>query len=149
VKRQQIRQTIVARAVIIHRGKILLTRMKDRSWHFLPGGHVETGEFTENALRRELKEEFGLVVKQIQLLGVYDNHFDMRATERHNEIGLVFLVRTTGKVQALENHITFDWVEFSRLGRLRIFPPGIGQRVFRAVKTDKVFWMVRRDRGVK
>lgn len=147
--KRRTRQTVVARAVIIRRGKVLMARMKDRRWYFFPGGHVEPNEQVEQALQRELKEEIGLKVGRIRLLGAYDNHFDMDADERHNEIGLVFLVSTTGTVRALEDHLTFEWIPVSRLTRSRILPPGIASKVAGSIKTRHVFWMIRQDYGVK
>lgn len=37
----------------------------------LPGGHVETGESTADAARRELAEETGVIVDHLELMGVY------------------------------------------------------------------------------
>lgn len=37
----------------------------------LPGGHVDQGEETEDAARRELVEETGLTVRRLSLVGVY------------------------------------------------------------------------------
>ena len=47
-------------------------RNEKHKWEF-PGGSVEFGETLENALVREVREEFGFVIKVIQLLDVV-NH---------------------------------------------------------------------------
>jgi 8-oxo-dGTP pyrophosphatase MutT (NUDIX family) len=51
-------------------GKILLVGSGDasESW-WLPGGGVENGESQEEALRRELMEEAGASVQELELLG--------------------------------------------------------------------------------
>jgi ADP-ribose pyrophosphatase YjhB (NUDIX family) len=146
-KKQHERQTIVARAVILHRGKALLARMRDKAWYFLPGGHVEVGEHIEVALKRELKEEIGVRIRRIRFLGVHDNHFDHVEGERHHEIGIVFLVaidRIPSRV--LEPHITMEWVPLSALSRIHLLPQGIGSVISRALKTKRPFWMVRESR---
>lgn len=63
-------------------GRLLLIRRKHlpfRGQHALPGGYVEYGETTEDAVARELAEETGLVATKVSLLGVYsDPHRDPR-----------------------------------------------------------------------
>jgi TDG/mug DNA glycosylase family protein len=56
------RETVRA-AVVDDRGRILLLRYGDRygDWWITPGGGREEGEDAEQALRRELEEEVGLV----------------------------------------------------------------------------------------
>ncbi|SEN49969.1 ADP-ribose pyrophosphatase YjhB, NUDIX family [Mesobacillus persicus] len=59
-------------------GRILLEqrRFPKESWG-LPGGLMELGESTEDVARREVMEETGLTVKDLQLINVYSgpNHF--------------------------------------------------------------------------
>ncbi|MDI6603137.1 MAG: NUDIX hydrolase [Patescibacteria group bacterium] len=63
-----------ASALIIHKGKILfIQRVQELArgkWVF-PGGSVENDETFEDAAKREAKEEVGLEIKIIRLLGVY------------------------------------------------------------------------------
>jgi len=58
---------IVAAALIITQGKLLVTQRKKESSHGLlwefPGGKVEEGEDPRGALRRELKEELDVEVE--------------------------------------------------------------------------------------
>ena len=62
----------VAAAVIIKDGKYLITKRKEGThlagyWEF-PGGKVEKGETTKDALTREILEEVGLEIQVIRLL---------------------------------------------------------------------------------
>jgi len=68
--------------VLIQNDSILLVQRKNipfqGSWA-LPGGFVEYGETTEDAVVREILEETGLRVKILKLIGIYsDPHRDPR-----------------------------------------------------------------------
>ena len=62
-------------AVITRDEKILLmNRIKNgREYFVFPGGGVEEGEVVENAIVREIKEEFGLDIKIEKLLFQIEN----------------------------------------------------------------------------
>ena len=55
----------------------------------LPGGFVEYGEKTENAVIREVYEETGLKTKVIELIGVYS---DPNRDPRGHTISIVYLL---------------------------------------------------------
>jgi 8-oxo-dGTP diphosphatase len=69
--RDEMKTVIVAAALTIERGKLLVTQRKKDSSHGLlwefPGGKVEEGENPRGALRRELKEELDVEVKAEEL----------------------------------------------------------------------------------
>jgi mutator protein MutT len=65
-------------ALLVRDGQVLLgRRADDRQW--LPGawdlfgGHIEAGEDAQQALRRELQEELGVVALRLRALGVLDD----------------------------------------------------------------------------
>ena len=56
--------------VLIEDDEILVVKQKvseSRNWS-LPGGRLERGETLEQALKREIKEETGLIVEVVKLL---------------------------------------------------------------------------------
>ncbi len=77
--------------ILIKDGKILLVRHKkiNESYWLLPGGGIEFGESTENALIREFKEEVGIEVEIGKLVFVHDSI--PRQLFRHG-LNLYFLV---------------------------------------------------------
>ena len=62
----------VSAAIIAHQGRVLLVRRRVKegrlSWQF-PAGKIEPGESPEEAAVRETREETGLAVTAVKLLG--------------------------------------------------------------------------------
>lgn len=61
-------------AIFDSSGRVLLIRRKNPPFagaYALPGGFVEIGETVEAACRREVLEEVGLKIGQLDLVGVY------------------------------------------------------------------------------
>jgi ADP-ribose pyrophosphatase YjhB (NUDIX family) len=54
-------------------GHILLQRRSDNGLWGLPGGSVEIGESVRDAIIREVREETGLTVDVVRLIGVYSD----------------------------------------------------------------------------
>ena len=75
-------------------GGIVLIKRKNRpqGWA-LPGGFVDYGETVEHAAVREAKEETGLEVELVRLLGVYS---DPSRDSRQHTISTVFVARASG-----------------------------------------------------
>jgi 8-oxo-dGTP diphosphatase len=94
------------------RGRVLLVRRKNppfRGQYAIPGGFVEIGETVEEASRRELKEETGLEVGALRLVGVYA---DPKRDPRGHTCSVVFLGRTTRtKIAAGDDAAAAEWVE--------------------------------------
>lgn len=86
--------------VILFQGKIVLIRRGNPPFqdHFaLPGGFVEVGETVETAAVREAKEETGLDVRLLKLLGVYS---DPSRDPRGHTVSVCFLARGSGNLKA-------------------------------------------------
>jgi 8-oxo-dGTP diphosphatase len=78
-------------ALIFEDGYVLLAHRRDIDWWNLPGGGMEAGETVDEALRREVYEETGLVVEIEQLVGVYSK-------PQKQEVVLTFRCHVTGGV---------------------------------------------------
>jgi 8-oxo-dGTP diphosphatase len=75
-------------------GIVLIERKNEPHGLALPGGFVEIGETVETACRREMKEETGLEIELIRLLGVYS---DPARDPRFHTASVVYVSRATGR----------------------------------------------------
>lgn len=90
-------QWVVAKALVVKNGALLLVRRKeavDRGLYELPGGKVEVGENLFDGLRREVKEETGLEIRasrKKQAVSELEPFSVVSDPRKH--VALVFLVR--------------------------------------------------------
>ena len=106
--------TIVTAAVLEKEGNILLAQRRENvhqggKWEF-PGGKVRPGERLEDALARELLEEFGIVAEIGEKITVVDHDYE------YFQIRLIaFRVsRRSGEIELLD-HQHISWVPPGKL----------------------------------
>ena len=87
---------IAVDAIIVKDDCVVLIQRKNspfKDHYALPGGFVEVGEFVEEALVREVKEETGLDVQVERFSGIYD---DPKRDPRGHIISLAYVCRIVG-----------------------------------------------------
>ncbi len=64
-----------SRAIIIHEDKLVVMyrERQGRIFYTFPGGGLEENETEEECVKREVFEEFGLIVKPIKKVYIYEN----------------------------------------------------------------------------
>lgn len=128
-----------AYAVLEKDGKVLMHEIKAHGeliGYRIPGGHVEFGEKSLDALIREIKEELDTDIENISLLGVDENIFIYEGKPGHE---ITFIYKADFADQSLYqqdvlkgyeqgNNSNFDlfWIDpFSPPGNLAVFPEGL------------------------
>ncbi|MBI3593340.1 MAG: (deoxy)nucleoside triphosphate pyrophosphohydrolase [Nitrospirae bacterium] len=112
---------VVAAAIIIQEGKILISRRKKnvhlgRYWEF-PGGKKNEKEELTDTLIREVREELGIGIK----VGEEAIAVTYRYPDRTVELHFYFCEWKSGTCQALECD-EYLWIEKSRMDEFT-FPP--------------------------
>lgn len=119
-------ETIV-RGVLVNNGKVLLCRAKGGKTSYLPGGHIDFGETSSQALVREMKEECGVDVQVGRFLGVVENSF-LQHGRKHCEINLVYEMTSSSlpeKIVSKEEWISFEWSLPRSFSSRRLLPESI------------------------
>jgi 8-oxo-dGTP diphosphatase len=83
-------------AVILFQEGIVLIRRENPPYqgcYALPGGFVEVGERVEEAVQREAKEETGLEIEALGLVGIYS---DPGRDPRGHVVSIAFLAKGRG-----------------------------------------------------
>jgi colanic acid biosynthesis protein WcaH len=92
--------------IVIDKSLLLLKRNNQPAkglWWF-PGGRIHKGESLEQTLRREVKEETGLELKNYKLINVYSRVFP----ERH-DITIAYLCKCEkGKIRLNDEHSEYE-----------------------------------------
>ena len=100
-------------ALIVEGGKILLIRrahepMKGR-WS-IPGGLLELGESLQDGVRREVREETGLIVEPEEPIEILDRIYREEGRVRYHYVIVDYLCRVTGgSLQAASDAAEARW----------------------------------------
>jgi 8-oxo-dGTP diphosphatase len=90
-------------------GRVLvIERRNDPAGWALPGGFVDVGETVEAAAIREAREETGLDVELVTLLGVYS---DPGRDPRGHSVSVAFVARAHGTPRAGDDARNSRWID--------------------------------------
>jgi len=131
---------IISRVFILVGNKVLLCRQVGGDYYFLPGGHVGFGESAMEALMREIKEELGILVKNLSFIGIVEHSYKDSSQKKHHEINLVFSGHAEEKnFQSREDHIEYVLKDLKSFARERILPIALRDALVKWLKTKKPF----------
>lgn len=86
------------RAIIEQDEKILILCVNDADYYHLPGGHVEIGETSAQALLREIQEEVGIEVTLEKSVIVNEQFYNKKDTNNHSVI-IYYLAKPKDKIK--------------------------------------------------
>lgn len=116
----------VVAAIIIYEGKFLCCQRGDHKFSYIsnrfefPGGKIEQGEITEDALKREIKEELNL--------DIMVNKHVLKINYQYPDFNLImdcFLCSVSDFKIKLNDHISYKLVDLKDLKSLEWVPADI------------------------
>jgi ADP-ribose pyrophosphatase YjhB (NUDIX family) len=121
--------------ILIRDGKVLLQRVINDPAYAFPGGHVNFGETSEQAVIREFKEEIAADIRPIRLLWIGENFFPWGEKNCH-QIGLYYLLAlgdetqipldsifyARDEVERKACQLEFSWVDLTKLKHTELYP---------------------------
>lgn len=121
---QRFPEPTVGALIINPEAKLFLMRShKWRDRWVVPGGHVELGETLEKALRREVKEETGLEIYDIEFLLFQEFVHDEAFWKRRHFIFFDYQCRTDMDQVTLNSEAQdYQWVEAEKALELPLDP---------------------------
>lgn len=104
-------------------GKLFITlrgkkAKNERGKWEIPGGAVEFGETFEHAIKREIKEEHGIEIKIIELLGVCDHIIPDEGQHWVSPTYICKIVKGTPKMLEPEKCDEFGWFTIQEAEKL-------------------------------
>ena len=123
--------------VLLRDHKILVQREKDGTEYALPGGHVQIGETSEEALIREYKEETGAEIVCNRLIWVEETFWNWNGKDAHS-IAFYYLIslKTDSDIPEdyFESHkdncnVLLQWVSLDEMKQLTIYPTFLKDKI--------------------
>lgn len=137
---------LIARAVIRRKDSILLAHKLGEVNTFLPGGHIEEGEYAEEALRRELLEELGVESRILGFIGVLEHKFTDEHGRRYEEINLIFEAEIEDdKVSSAEGHLEFKWIKPADFAENVLLPSSLPMLLKKWLRDHQSFHYAQRS----
>jgi nucleoside triphosphatase len=122
--KQQYPEPTVGALIFNPEGKLFAMRShKWRDMYVIPGGHIELGERMEEALRREILEETGLEIYDVQFLAFQEFVYDEAFWKRRHFIFFDYVCRTDSREVTLNDEAQeYVWVTVEEVLELPIEP---------------------------
>ena len=117
-------KAVVGAIVYNDKGEIFLAKSyKWRNKWAIPGGHVERGESLKSAVKREVKEETNLDVKNIEFVDIQESIFSKEFHKKRHFIFIDFCCNAVSSDIKLNNELQeHRWITANKSLKIRLNP---------------------------
>ena len=133
----------------------LIMRVNKTQYYHIPGGHIEIGEDSKEAVIREIKEEIGCSVKEAKLFAIQENFWKRKGKQCHG-IEFYYVIEPEPKLsikdyERIENDkgedklLEFKWVKSEELLNVDLRPENIKKLLVNGEYNNKLIHLVERD----
>lgn len=121
--------------IIKQKNSFLIMRVNKTPYYHIPGGHIEIGEDSKQAVIREIKEEIGCDIEKAELFAIQEN-FWTRNDQKCHGIEFYYIIKPKQELQMkdyerIENDkgeeklLEFKWVTSKELKDIDLRPTNI------------------------
>lgn len=128
--------------ILIVDNKVLSVKMQKNEFFCLPGGHIELGEDSKEAIIREMKEETGYDIMINKLIALTENFFTRKNGKKIHEISLYYLLDSVNEIKiknqeysVIENdkgeiiNHKFKWIEINHIDNENFKPVMVKEKI--------------------
>jgi 8-oxo-dGTP diphosphatase len=118
-------QRVMVTAVIKKKNKYLLLKRGKKTtlwrgkWQF-PEGGIKFGESPLDSLKRELKEETGLKLKNAKFLKFHSSTIRYFGKSLYHALRLMFICKVSGNIKLSNAHDDYKWFTKRQIRKLRL-----------------------------
>lgn len=133
----------------------LIMRVNRTPYYHIPGGHIEIGEDSNQAVIREIKEEIGCNVNKTNLFAIQENFWQRNKKQCHG-IEFYYIVEPKSRLQIndyerIENDkgeeklLEFKWVTIEELINIDLRPNSIKKLLITGKYNNNLIHLIERD----
>ncbi len=140
--------------IIKQDNKFLIMKVNKTSYFHIPGGHIEIGEDSEQAIIREIKEEVGCEVEETHLFAIQENFWERNNKKCHG-IEFYYIIKLKYNLEMkdyerIENDkgeerlLEFKWVTIEELKDIDLRPINIRNMLINEVYLNGLSHIIKR-----
>ncbi len=121
--------------IIKQENNFLIMRVNNTAYYHIPGGHIEIGEDSKQAITREIKEEIGCDIQEASLFAIQEN-FWVKENKKCHGIEFYYIIKPKHELEIKDYHkieidkgeeklLDFKWVTPEQLKEIDLRPSNI------------------------